>query len=120
MLLATAGAPLGASPQTLAEVFVAPARAGRLDRASAAIEDVRVEAVPLGDDVPARLPALRAETGLRLPDCCVLYAAQTANAALASFDDRLAAVAAHQTSQSTPAIADRNPRNASAARSGQS
>ena len=95
VLLATAGDALGASPITLAEVFVGPARAGQLDRAAAAIEDLQVEAVPLGVDAPARLAALRAETGLRMPDCCVLYAAQTANAALATFDDRLAAAATH-------------------------
>ena len=95
VLLATAGELLGASPITLAEVLVGPARAGQLDRAAAAIEDLQVEAVPLGADAPARLAALRAETGLRLPDCCVLYAAQTANAALATFDDRLAAAATH-------------------------
>ena len=95
VLLATAGEALGASPITLAEVFVGPARAGQLDRAAAAIEDLQVEAVPLGADAPARLAALRAETGLRLPNCCVLYAAQTANAALATFDDRLAAAATH-------------------------
>jgi predicted nucleic acid-binding protein len=95
VLLATAGEALGASPITLAEVFVGPARAGQLDRAAAAIEDLQVEAVPLGVDAPARLAALRAETGLRMPDCCVLYAAQTANAALATFDDRLAAAATH-------------------------
>ena len=95
VLFATAGEALGASPVTLAEVLVGPARAGQLDRAAAAIEDLQVEAVPLGADAPARLAALRAETGLRLPDCCVLYAAQTANAALATFDDRLAAAATH-------------------------
>ena len=95
VLLATAGEALGASPITLAEVFVGPARAGQLDRAAAAIEDLQVEAVPLDVDAPARLAALRAETGLRMPDCCVLYAAQTANAALATFDDRLAAAATH-------------------------
>ena len=95
VLFATAGEALGASPITLAEVFVGPARAGQLDRAAAAIEDLQVEAVPLGVDAPARLAALRAETGLRMPDCCVLYAAQTANAALATFDDRLAAAATH-------------------------
>ena len=95
VLFATAGEALGASPVTLAEVLVGPARAGQLDRAAAAIEDLQVEAVPLGADAPARLAALRAETGLRLPNCCVLYAAQTANAALATFDDRLAAAATH-------------------------
>jgi predicted nucleic acid-binding protein len=39
------------------------------------------------------LAALRAGTGLKLPDCCVLQAAEQAHAGIATFDDRLAAAA---------------------------
>jgi predicted nucleic acid-binding protein len=38
---------------------------------------------------------MRAQTGLKLPDCCVLLAAEDEEAqGVASFDDRLAAVVA--------------------------
>jgi predicted nucleic acid-binding protein len=37
-----------------------------------------------------RLGELRATTGLKLPDCCVLYTAERHSAALATFDDTLA------------------------------
>ena len=52
-----------------------------------------IETIALGPDAPARLAALRAGTRLRLPDCCVLLAAQTAGAQVASFDERLTAAA---------------------------
>lgn len=93
LLVGAAGHPLGASPLTLAEVLVGPARHGRLDAALAAIRDVGIETIALGPDAPARLAALRAGTRLRLPDCCVLLAAQTAGAQVASFDERLTAAA---------------------------
>jgi predicted nucleic acid-binding protein len=83
---------LGLSPLTLAEVYVGPARAGKLAQAQQAIRDLEVTVVPL-DDAPERLASLRSSTGLRLPDCCVLYAAQAATAELATFDDRLGSAA---------------------------
>ncbi len=86
--------PLVASPITLAEVLVGPARAGRLDEAHAALTSLRVREIALADDAAGRLAALRADTGLKLPDCCVLLAAQDASAqAVLSFDERLATVA---------------------------
>jgi predicted nucleic acid-binding protein len=82
--------PLGCSLITLAEVLVGPAGAGRLEAARAALAELEVEEVPLGGDAPVRLAKLRAETGLRMPDCCVLLAAQDADAdAVVTFDDRL-------------------------------
>ncbi|CAN5270673.1 hypothetical protein BH20ACT16_BH20ACT16_13150 [soil metagenome] len=36
---------------------------------------------------------LRASTKLKLPDCCVILAAQQARGTILTFDDRLAAVA---------------------------
>jgi predicted nucleic acid-binding protein len=90
-LLNAADQPLGCSPITLAEVLVGPARAGRLRDAREAISDLGVTEVPLGEDAPARLAALRSETALKLPDCCVLLAAEDASAqAILTFDDRLA------------------------------
>jgi predicted nucleic acid-binding protein len=84
---------LGASPLTLAEVYAGPARAGRLARAQKAVRDLDIAVVPLDDDAPERLATLRSTTGLRLPDCCVLYAAESAIAEIATFDDRLGSAA---------------------------
>lgn len=79
----------GASPLTIAEVLVGPARAGRLDDAVAALRDLEVVEQALPPDTSTRLAELRAMTGLRMPDCCVVLAAQTAGASIAAFDDRL-------------------------------
>jgi predicted nucleic acid-binding protein len=85
--------PLGASSITLAEVMVGPARAGRLDRAAATLRLLDVARVDLEDDAPMRLAMLRANTGLKLPDCCVLLAAERSGGVLSTFDDRLSAAA---------------------------
>jgi predicted nucleic acid-binding protein len=90
-LLELAEQPLGCSPITLAEILVAPARSGRLDPARQVIADLGVAEIVLPADAAPRLASLRAETNLKLPDCCVLLAAQVANADLVlTFDDRLA------------------------------
>ena len=94
LLGSAAAEPLGASAISLAEVLVGPARAGRLDQATAALAQLEVITIALGADAPARLATLRAGTNLSLPDCCVLLAAeQKGSAAVATFDDRLAAAA---------------------------
>lgn len=85
--------PFGASPLTLAEVLVGPARAGQLDRATAALDQLEVDRVGLDDDAPSRLAVLRAGTGLSLPDCCVLLATEQTRGAVATFDQRLASAA---------------------------
>jgi hypothetical protein len=59
-----------------------------------AIRDLEIATVALGKDAPVRLAQLRATTRLRLPDCCVLLAAESAQARVASFDDRLSSEAA--------------------------
>ena len=94
VLLASAEQPLACSPITLAEVLVGPARAGRLRDARNAITNLGVAEIPLGEGAAARLAELRAETALKLPDCCVLLAADDAQAqAVLTFDDRLARAA---------------------------
>lgn len=80
---------LGVNPLTLAEVLVAPARAGRMDTVTSALRDVGVVEVPFPADAAVRLAQLRAGTGLRMPDCCVLLAAEESGGAVASFDARL-------------------------------
>ena len=94
-LLGAAEQPLGCSPITLAEVLVGPARAGR--DARSALTDLGVAEIPLGDDAAGRLAELRAGTALKMPDCCVLLAAEDGHAeAVLTFDDRLAQAADRQ------------------------
>jgi predicted nucleic acid-binding protein len=90
-LLDAADQRLGCSMITLAEVLVGPARSDRLEAARAAIDDLDIAAIAFREDAPVRLAKLRAETGLKLPDCCVLLAAQDAEAgAVLTFDEGLA------------------------------
>jgi predicted nucleic acid-binding protein len=86
LLEATGASPLGASSISLAETLVAPARTGRLEAARDALERIGVLELAFGSDAPARLARLRADTGCKLPDCCVLLAAQAHEGAVASFD----------------------------------
>jgi predicted nucleic acid-binding protein len=85
--------PWGVSAITLAEVLVYPARAGRLADAEAALVGLEVQEVPLGSAASGRLAEMRAELGLKMPDCCVLLAAQNNEAPLATFDSELLAAA---------------------------
>lgn len=94
LLLEVADDALGASPITVAEILVGPARAGRLNAAHRALRELGLGQVALHADAAVRLAAMRAETGLKLPDCCVLLAAEQAPAdALITFDRRLAQAA---------------------------
>jgi len=89
-LLADSGAePLGASTISLAETLLAPARAGRLVDATEALERLGVRELALGDGASGRLAQLRSDTGRKLPDCCVLIAAQERRGTVASFDSAL-------------------------------
>jgi len=101
LLAASGSEELSASVVTLAEVLVGPARKGVVDRALAALEQLAVAAVPIARETPVRLALVRAETGLKLPDCCVLLAAEESGAAVATFDDRLAGAA---TSRGLPLV----------------
>jgi predicted nucleic acid-binding protein len=83
----------GANSLTLAEVFVGPARADRLDQARTALRDLEVEDLPLPGDTAIKLATLRAATGLKMPDCCVLLAAEHVRGRVATFDTRLAQAA---------------------------
>lgn len=89
LLAANSGEALGASAITLAETLVSPARAGRLADAEAALQRLGVRELPLGDDAPGRLATMRAEVGLKMPDCCVLIAALDCEGAVASVDSDL-------------------------------
>jgi predicted nucleic acid-binding protein len=89
LLSATGAEPLGASTITLAEILVAPTRSDRLADVSSALERLGVTELPLGDDASQRLARLRVDTGCKLPDCCVLLAAEENDGAIASFDSAL-------------------------------
>lgn len=79
----------GANPLTLAEVFVVPARDNRLETVRTALHELEVQELPLPDVTAVKLAELRAATGLKMPDCCVLLTAEHWEARVASFDDRL-------------------------------
>jgi predicted nucleic acid-binding protein len=81
----------GISPITHAEVLVGPARAGTLEATEQAVAALGVTEVELPVDAARRLATLRAGTSLKLPDCCVILAAQTSAGTILTFDDRLAA-----------------------------
>jgi predicted nucleic acid-binding protein len=93
LLEANSGEPLGANPITLAETLVSPARAGRLGDAEAALQRLSVRELPLREGAPGRLAEMRAEVGLKMPDCCVLLAAQDHEGIVASFDSDLLSAA---------------------------
>jgi predicted nucleic acid-binding protein len=79
----------GANPLTLAEVLVVPARAGRLEAVQTALNELEMDELPFPANTAVRLAHLRVSTGLKMPDCCVLLAAEDHHATVASFDDRL-------------------------------
>lgn len=87
------GTPLGASAVTLAETLVTPARVKRLDEAWEGLELLGIVELGFGPEAPKRLAGLRAATGRKLPDCCVLLAAEEYEGAVATFDRNLAGAA---------------------------
>lgn len=93
LLMDLAAEPLAASPLSLAEALVGPARAGQLDRATAVLGQLGVTSVPFQDSAPVQLALLRAGTGLKMPDSWVLLAAEQVGGVVATFDDRLAVAA---------------------------
>ena len=84
---------LAAHRLTMAEALVLAANGGREVAAAAAISALGVGRFDEPDD-PIELARLRARSGLKMPDCCVLYAAIRERAKLATFDARLAKAAA--------------------------
>lgn len=81
---------------TLAEVLVGGAR---ISSGAQMHTDLQAAGVQLADhdkQEPLRLAELRAASGLKLPDCCVLDTAISNKAPLATFDDALAAAASQR------------------------
>lgn len=78
---------------SIAESLVGPAKRDVIEVAERAMGSLGVERLQPAVDEPRRLALLRAQSGLKLPDCCVVVAAETNDATLATFDRRLADVA---------------------------
>ena len=94
LLAGLAGQPKIMSPVTKAEVLVAFARANRRRAAEDTLDRLRIAVDDLPGDAAGQLAELRAHTGLRLPDCCVLLTAERHGPAeIATFDARLARAA---------------------------
>ena len=85
-----------ANSLSLAEVLVGPVRQNRLNDVRAALDGLELRELPFPTDTAVKLADLRATTNLKMPDCCVLLAAEDAHARLASFDNRLADSAARR------------------------
>ena len=82
--------PFGANVLTVGETLVRYARHGHSERALSALRKLGLTILDMPASAALTIAALRAETGLRMPDCCVLYAAQECGADIATFDERLA------------------------------
>lgn len=78
---------------TLAEVLVGAVRVGRGASMRADLRAAGIDVASPDADEPLRLAELRAASGLKMPDCCVLDVAIRNHASLATFDDALAAAA---------------------------
>ena len=80
-----------ASVITLAEVYTGAARSGQAQRLNELLEQLGIDELGLPAGAALRLGELRAATNLKMPGCCVLYTAEHHGAAIATFDDKLAA-----------------------------
>jgi predicted nucleic acid-binding protein len=87
-VLAEAVPPLIVHPITAAEVLVAPVRRGIAEQVWADLLAIGVEIDDAPID-PLQLARLRAVTGCKLPDCCVIATATNLHATVATFDDGL-------------------------------
>jgi len=86
---------LAIHPLTLAELLVGAVRSGQENTVRQALGRIGIIVWHPDDEQPTRLARLRADTGLKLPDCCVLDTAQVQGAAVATFDDALGRAARH-------------------------
>ena len=80
-------------PLTLAELLVGPMRTHQEEAFRSALIRLGILTWTPDPDHPYRLARLRATSGLKLPDCCVLDTARSTQATLATFDHTLAKAA---------------------------
>lgn len=85
---------LAASALTVAEVLVHPTAGGLGERAHAALQAMDLLVLEIPADAVMQLASLRARTGRRMPDCCVLLAAERTGGAILTFDEKLRGSAA--------------------------
>lgn len=88
------GETTAASGLSVAEALVHPARANELDKAVSALQMLELEVLDIPASAAPQLATLRAEHQLRMPDCCVLLAADACSATVLSTDRALRTVAA--------------------------
>ncbi len=93
---------LAASVLTLAETLVGAHAAGRMQEQLDALADLEIRPQPIGHSDAATLARLRSQTGLKMPDCCVLHAAQQLGADAIATRDRPLAAAARTLGYETP------------------
>ncbi len=93
---------LVASVLTVAESLVGATAAGRLDEQLEALADLEIRRVPIDGEAAPALARLRSDTGLKMPDCCVLHAAATINADAIGTRDASLAKAAQERGYATP------------------
>ena len=93
IMAAGAGDGFGVHQFTLAEVLVGGVRVGRANQLLADLRAIGVVPLEPAPNEPLILAELRATTGLKMPDCCVLAAALHHTVPLATFDARLRSVA---------------------------
>jgi len=79
---------------TMAEVLVGGVRIGQGASMRDDLRAAGITVAPHDHEEPLRLAELRARSGLKLPDCCVLDVAIRHQASLETFDKALAAEAA--------------------------
>lgn len=93
LLAELAGLPKQMNVLTMAEVLVAPARAGRRRPGQGIVDRLHIDVVALPADLAGNLAELRATSGLKMPDCCTLLTADQGSADIATFDAQLLRVA---------------------------
>ena len=81
--------PMTIGPINQAEVLVRAARENRDQQMLADLRALGITTTPLPDDAAPRLARLRAHTGVKMPDCCVLLTAEQTSGRIATFDERL-------------------------------
>jgi len=96
ILLAASPGSLLVHTMTMAEVLVGGVRTGRGAQMHADLLSTGIQIASHDNEEALRLAGLRAASGLKLPDCCVLDTAINNTATLATFDHALAAAASHR------------------------
>jgi predicted nucleic acid-binding protein len=71
-------------------------KAGKGEDAVSILELLGIHTIPFPADASQRLARLRATTSLKMPDCCVLLAAEQVRGSLATFDGELRQAARHR------------------------